>query len=179
MLAGTGRRGTRSRNLAVVFTQTSATDDSRPACASRRAQRGPSRNSASASFSFWLIPRTKVWARDLFGVPVGPAEKRRALRGSRRALSESSQSKTVMTSCAAAEETEHRRVVVRSTTGTVGACFLLVPFGSDITLRCAQCESSPQLRCLGEARKGTRQKRNLAVQRRNQVKDTGFPLSRE
>ena len=40
MLVGTGRRGTRSRNLAVAFTQTSATDDPRPACASRRDQRG-------------------------------------------------------------------------------------------------------------------------------------------
>ena len=41
---------------------------------------------------FLLNSTTNAWVRDLFGAPVGPAEKRRALRGRRRALSEHPQS---------------------------------------------------------------------------------------
>ena len=119
-----GPSRTRSAGLAAGFTQTCATEDSRPVCASRRAQRGPQpkqHGSLGCCTGQVALERQKPGG---FRGPRGPAEKRRTLRGSRRALSESSQLKTVMTSCAGAEESEHHREVAQSATGTSGSPFL-------------------------------------------------------
>ena len=102
---------------------------------------------------------TNAWGRDLFGAPVGPAEKRRALRGSRRALPEHPQSPDC-----GCELRSRLRVRAsqgsRAATGTVGACFLWVL-------------------SLHEERKYLAVRRNLSKPKREKFKDTGFPPSRE
>ena len=75
--------------------------------------------------------RCNFWSSGAFRGPRGPAEKRSGLRGSRRALSESSQLKTVMTSSAAAEDREHRRAVAQRP-GRRGRLF----FGDFLLAKC-------------------------------------------
>ena len=81
---------------------------------------------APGGVPFFLVdPSTNVWTHELFGVPVGPAEKHRALRGSRRALSEHPQSPDCgceLRSRLRVRASQGSRVA----TGTVGACFLWV-----------------------------------------------------
>ena len=119
------RRSGPARNSLTAFAQTTAPDDSRPVCASRRPQRGP-RTTQRQDFEFPTGQFTaQSQMRASFWVfPFGPADKRRTLRGSRRALSEGAQ----RPSCAAAEESEHRRVVMRSMTGPVGVAFFWLLF---------------------------------------------------
>jgi hypothetical protein len=100
---------------------------------------------APSGVPFLLVdPPSNVWGRDLFGAPVGPAEKHRALRGSRRALTEHPQSPDCgceLRSRLRGRASQGSRVA----TGTVGACFLWVL-------------------SLHEQRKYLADRRNLAVQ---------------
>ena len=143
MLAGTGRRGTRSRSSGCV--RSDIRDGRLPS--RLRFSAGPTgtQPKQQGCFVFLLVNRSSnVWAHELFGAPVGPAEKRRALRGSRRALPEHPQSPDC-----GCELRSRLRVRAsqgsRAATGTVGACFLWVL-------------------SLHEQRKYLADKRNLAVQ---------------
>ena len=117
------RRSGPARNSLTGFAQTTAPDDSRPVCASRRPQRGTA-GAAQRLGTFHRLNHTAMQTTGrLLGFPFGAAEKRRALRGCRRALSEGAQ----RPSCAAAEESEHRREVALAT-GPVGVAFFWLLF---------------------------------------------------